>query len=100
MSEAMRAWIHQLDSYPGGREWKRKHISHTLHFDDPFLSDALENEFVFSAEIEKKHTVIFQYVGLECTVQSLKDCEHYFRRYPFRKSEVSRHDDITNVCEM
>ncbi len=35
MSNAIGAWITDLENYPGWREWKRKQIGYTLHFDDP-----------------------------------------------------------------
>ena len=89
-----------LSHYPGWKEWKRKQVGHTLYFDDPLLSPSHDEMFVFSEEVERQHAVVFQWIGLQSTILSLKDCEHYFRRYPFRNSEVSHHDHITNVCEM
>lgn len=100
MSSVIRARIIDLDQYPGWREWKRKQVGYKLYFDDPVFSTSHEKMFVFSEEIERQHAVIFQYLALQSTILSLKDCEHYFRRYPFRKNEVSHHDHITNVCEM
>jgi hypothetical protein len=91
-----------LDDYPGWREWRRKRIGHTLHFDDQFPADfeKFEDEFKFSDEVEKQHAVVIQYLGLVDAVSSLKDCEYYFRRYPFRGLPVTRDSHITNVCEM
>jgi hypothetical protein len=101
MSSAIRAWIIDLDQYPGWRKWKHKQVGYTLHFDDPLFSHSHEKMFVFSEEIERQHVVISQYIALQSTILSLKDCEYYFRRYPFpQKNEVSHHDHITNVCEM
>lgn len=100
MSAATREWMTELSHYPGWKEWKRKQVSHTLYFDDPVLAPAHEEMFVFSEEIERQHAVVSQYLELQSTILSLKDCEHYFRRYPFRNNEVSHHDHLTNVCEM
>ena len=61
---------------------------------------ATEKAFIFPLELGKQHAVIFQYLGLHQTIDSLKECEYYFRRYPFRALPVSRADHITNVCEM
>jgi len=60
----------------------------------------LESEFKLSDEMERQREVIVSYLSLEQTIHSLKECEFYFRRYPFRGLPVSRHSHITNVCEM
>lgn len=102
MQAAMQGWLIGLNDYPGWREWKRKQIRHTLYFDDPLLTstEAPWDAFVFSEEIEKQHAIILQYLGLEESIDLLKECEFYFRRYPFRGLPVTRHSHITNVCEM
>jgi hypothetical protein len=99
---AIATWMARLESYPGWKEWKRRHFVRTLHFDETLLSipDELEAEFKFSDEVEREHAVIIKYLGLHETIRSLKECEFYFRRYPFRGLPVTRHSHITNVCEM
>ena len=57
-------------------------------------------DFVFPPDIEKQHVIVMQYLGLQQTIEALKQCEFYFRRYPFRGLPVYRHAHITNVCEM
>lgn len=57
-------------------------------------------EFMFTDEIEKQHAVVMQFVGLQGSIHSVRDCEFYFRRYPFAGLPVSRQDHLTNVCEM
>jgi hypothetical protein len=102
MTSAIAAWISRLETHPGWKEWKRQQFAHTLHFDEtrwPLL-DELENEFKFSEVVEGEHAVVIKYLALHETVRSLKDCEFYFRRYPFRGLPVTRHSHITNVCEM
>lgn len=80
----------------------RKRVAHTLYYDDDIVSStlAMEGPFLFSREIEKQHSVVYAYLGLQQTVETLKDCEYYFRRYPFRGLPVSHASHITNVCEM
>jgi hypothetical protein len=87
---------------PGWKEWQRKRIIRTLDFDDPFLHQTqhIEREFVFSNTIEKQHAVVIQYLGLQQTLYSLKECEYYFRRFPFRGLPITRYDHVRNVCEM
>ena len=102
MSAAIQAWMIDLNNYPGWRAWKRQQLGHTLYFDDPipWRADKIETEFKFSDELQKQHDIIMQYLGLEEAIQSLKECQFYFRRYPFRGLPVSRHSHITNICEM
>lgn len=101
MLKAVRVWlINNHKNYPGWKEWQKKKIAHTLHFDDPFLPDKLEDGFIFSDDIEKQHAVIMGYLHLHGTLHSFQDCEFYFRRYPFHGLPISRYQHITNVCEM
>lgn len=102
MSDAIRVWRGNLENEPGWKEWRRKRIAHTLYFDDPFPLEVKSDggDFVFSDTIKKQHAVVIQYLGLQQTIYSLKECEYYFRRYPFRGLPVTRYGHITNVCEM
>jgi hypothetical protein len=102
MTNGIRNWMTGLESYPGWREWRRGRIAYTLYFDDPFpiSRDERPSEFKFADPVEKEHAVVIQYLGLEECVNSLKECEYYFRRYPFRNTPVTRYNHISNVCEM
>jgi hypothetical protein len=101
MMNAIQAWIKALEVYPGWREWNRKKIGYTLfHGEDRYSKPEFHGDFIFPAEMEKKHAVVTRYLRLLETVESLKECEFYFRRYPFRGLPVSRHRHITNICEM
>jgi hypothetical protein len=102
MSNAIRVWMKNLEDVAGWKEWRRKRVHKTLQFADPFLTEpqTMESNFVFSDMIEKQHAVVIQYLGLQQTIESLKECEYYFRRFPFRGLPVTRYGHITNVCEM
>jgi len=102
MSLAIRRWMTQLETYPGWKEWQRDKISHTLHFDDALVTSDQDrpSEFLFSDDIEKQHLIVYGYLKLQDKINTLKDCEYYFRRYPFRGLPVSRFNHITNICEM
>lgn len=101
MSRAIRNWMVNLNNYPGWREWQRSKISHILHFDEELeLSAALPNEFKFSSHVEIEHAVITLYLALQDTVNSLRDVEWYFRRYPFANTPVSRYAHLTYCCEL
>jgi hypothetical protein len=110
VSEGIRAWIMRLNDEPGWREWSRSRVGQVMYFDDPLedvedlddLEDLedLPREYVFRPPLDKQHTVIVQYLGLQQTANVLRQCEYYFRRYPFRGLPVTRHEHLTNICEM
>lgn len=102
MANAIGAWMTKLDEYPGWKEWRLKRIGHVLYFDDPYVSAdrELEPEFQFSDAVDRQHAIVMQYLQLVQAVHNLKECEFYFRRYPFRGLPVTRYSHITNVCEM
>lgn len=60
MLSAVSRWLEWLEEYPGWKEWNRRKLRLTLHQEDwdERAKDAIE-EFVFSAEVEKQHQVVF-----------------------------------------
>lgn len=102
MTEAIQGWIRGLEDYPGWKEWNKRKFRHTLFFDSIGSSQTEEDEreFTFSEEVEKQRLVIMGYLELNINIDSLKECEYYFRRYPFRDLPVTRSNHITNICEM
>ena len=40
------------------------------------------------------------FLALQSVLDSLKQCEYYFRRYPFSDLPVSRTEHLRNICEM
>lgn len=102
MSAAIGIWMKKLDDVPGWQEWNRQKLRATLAVDDPWPGDEkLElNHFRFPESIERQHAVVMSYYGLVTSLSSLRDCEYYFRRYPFRGLPVSYHDHLRYTCEM
>ncbi len=102
MSKAIGAWTSVLQTYPGFREWNRKKIGEALWFQEPYSDpeEEIELEFKFSDEIEKQRALVLRYAYLQQTISAFRECEYYFRRYPFRGLPVSRHNHLINVCEM
>ncbi|MCJ7851575.1 hypothetical protein [Pseudomonas monteilii] len=101
MLSAVGRWLELLEEYPGWKEWNRRKLTLTLYQED--WDERVKNtpeEFVFSVEVDQQHEVVFQFLGLYQTLQALRDCEYYFRRYPFHGLPVSHHDHLTNICEM
>ena len=102
MREAIVKWMNSLEDYPGWKEFKRAQLGHTLFFeemDSKEIADS-EKEFEFREGIEKERLLIVRYIGLNQTIDSLRECEYYFRRFPFRGLPVTRSNHITNICEM
>lgn len=102
MLSAIRLWMVDLEGYPGWKEWNRQKVRTTL-FNADFPSESVSegaDQFLFSEEVELQHGVVFQFLGLHSTLNSLRDCEYYFRRYPFHGLPVSHFDHLTNICEM
>lgn len=102
MRNAIRLWMTDLEGYPGWKEWQRRKFNRTLHFGDPFAltEDDDPEEFKFDEVTEREHEVVLGYLELEDTVNSFKECEFYFRRYPFWRLPVTKHAHLTNISEM
>ncbi|MFL9998746.1 hypothetical protein PQR34_45340 [Paraburkholderia sediminicola] len=105
MWKATGAFMQSLDAQPGWKEFQkakmRRAIDSAMDPDEMFLrDDALPDEFLFPTNVAQQHDVVIQYLGLLESVSAVKSCEYYFRRYPFRGLPVSRHEHLTNVCEM
>lgn len=99
---AIGNWMKQLETYPGWSAWRKGRFVRTL-YDDDFSArenDTHPEEFVFTAEIEQQRDLVVQYLGIEQALQALRDCEYYFRRFPFYGLPVSKHEHLTYMCEM
>ncbi|WP_454740514.1 hypothetical protein [Cupriavidus basilensis] len=92
----------QLETYPGWSDWRKGRFVRTLYDDDFPLpeDDTHPEEFVFAPEIEQQRDLVVQYLGIGQALQALRDCEYYFRRFPFHGLPVSKHEHLTYMCEM
>ncbi|MBY4734507.1 hypothetical protein K6V90_28595 [Cupriavidus pauculus] len=103
VDRAIGNWMKQLETYPGWSAWRKGRFVRTLYDDDDFPvreNDGHPEEFVFAPEIEQQHDLIVQYLGIEQALQAMRDCEYYFRRFPFHGLPVSKHEHLTYMCEM
>jgi len=94
-------WLRKLLAYEGYTEWKNKQIQQTLLAG---LIPATELEpladFRFSEEIEREHPLVAGYYAVLSSVMSVRECEFYFRRYPFGGKNVSREAHLRTCCEL
>ena len=102
MFAATGIWMKKLDDVPGWQAWNRQKLHATLAVDDPWPGDEKIqlNHFRLPDPIDREHAVVMSYYGLVTSLSSLRDCEYYFRRYPFRGLPVNHHDHLRYTCEM
>ena len=102
MMEAICKWMNDLRDYPGWREWNRGKIWRIWSYDamDSGQIPRHDSQFTFSDEVAEQHSVIMRYLELLRIIDALKECEFYFRRYPFRDLPVTRSNHLINICEM
>ena len=79
-----------------------KNIVRTLlrHIDPDLPPGDFSSLPAFDPTMEREDAVLASYLALSSISESLKQCEFYFRRYPFRDLPVSRTDHLRNICEM
>ena len=101
LQAAIGKWILTLNEVDGWQEWKRQSTGAALWYDDELPGQRSDfGDFYFPDEIEKQHAIITGYYALHSTLSSLRDCEFYFRRFPFAGLPVQKHDHLRYICEM
>ena len=103
MDDISSKFMRSVSEIPGFKDWQRRNMDRTLNFDDLWFSSATDTNpsmFEFNEDVEKQHKVLMNYLQLRSSVESLKGCEFYFRRYPFNGLPVSKYEHLRNVCEM
>ena len=74
-----------------------------MNFDDlllPVNKTELYDQFTLPAGVKMRRSMVVSYLDLIGSVETLRECDYYFRRYPFKGLPVSRHRHLLNVCEM
>ena len=100
LDRAVGVFIRKLFEVPGWREARAASLMRTLDLDGDRL-DAPEPEAVeLSPEMELQHAVVGAYLEVQDVVQSVKTCEYYFRRFPFRGLPVTLQEHLSNACEL
>ena len=101
MMDATAHFIRKLDAVPGWRESRVSNLVAAMDLDDT-LSEQTDKvkPIALPLEIELQHAVVGRYLELCDLVLSVKSCEYYFRRFPFNGLPVTRHEHLSNVCEL
>lgn len=101
MMDATARFIKKLDTVPGWREARVSNLVAAMDLDG-MLSEPTENirPIELPPEMDLQHAVVTRYLELCDLVLSVKSCEYYFRRFPFNGLPVTRHEHLSNVCEL
>jgi hypothetical protein len=94
-------WLTQIIEYPGYGEWKNKQLMQTLleglipdmEYDSP-------PDFDFSADVKQQVDLVQGYHAIISTMHGVRECEFYFRTYPFRGKNISREAHLRTCCEL
>lgn len=94
---AFSRWMKSI-STPAFHEFQRLRITNVLYSD--LITQTIPiDDFRFPQKVERQHNVATSFFHLYDAAKVLSQCEHYFKRYPFDKREVSRSDHARNMCE-
>ena len=99
--DRLSAWMKSKILTPEYRAYKAKEISYLVHGgDEASLVDEVGPGFKFSEDVERQHQLVVVFIELYNAFQMLRDCEFYFRRYPFHSLPVSKENHFRYCCEM
>lgn len=94
-------WLTEVLEFPGYREWKNRQLMQTL------LEGHLPGEdfdpipdFKFPAPFENQIEIVQGYHSILTALAHIRECEFYFRRYPFAGKGVSREAHLRTCCEL
>ena len=88
--------------YPGFLEWRKSKLKIVLGWEDlrSIGSKNRPDDFQFDDEFMRYYEAVHSWIRLYSTGQAAKDCEYYFRRYPFWNLPVTREAHLRHICEM
>ncbi|ANC47316.1 hypothetical protein A6P55_16070 [Pandoraea pnomenusa] len=99
--DATAHFIGKLEEVPGWRESRVSRLAAAMDLDGIYQRQLDEVQPVaLPHEIDLQHAVVSRYLELCDLVLSVKSCEYYFRRFPFNGLPVTRHEHLSNVCEL
>lgn len=94
-------WLTNLTQYPGFSEWKGKQLVSTV-LTARFPNFRIESlpDFHFDDNIESEIEIIQGYLKVISSLYAIRECEFYFRKYPFGGRNVSRESHVVTCCEI
>lgn len=97
----LAAWTKSYLAIPGFADWKNEKLKEQLLLNlVPGYEISDFEEFKLPDEIIAQQALVAGYYNIVSTQITLRQTEQYFRRYPFRKNEVSREDHLKTCCEL
>jgi hypothetical protein len=101
MLNAIDRLIARLNATPGWREAKVASLVAAMDLDGILSEPSDERKpIALPPEMDVQHAVVTRYLELCDLVLSVKSCEYYFRRFPFNGLPVTRHEHLSNICEL
>jgi hypothetical protein len=98
--DAIGKWIARIDDQPGWRDWQRGKVAAVLAAAEGLPLPKGQPDYNFPEPLNRQHAAIMSYMDLFKSLEALKQCEFYFRRYPFRGLPVTKDEHLRNICEM
>ncbi len=103
LMSAISVFVQELINDERCRSAIENHFADVMNFDDPEYKLKYAHEEIFAAlprETRNTYELIMSYIELENSARGLKDCQYYFRRYPFYKLPINHGDHLANIIEM
>jgi hypothetical protein len=99
---AMSLWMIDRKGDAKWTQWQHERFAYVFNYDKDHVVGMVKSEknFSFGSEIDDQHQFFMMFIYIMDCVEGMKECEYYFRRYPFRGLDVARHRHISNTCEM
>ena len=99
MMKAISIWT--LSSEDGdSRLALRNYLGELIGLGDSEVSEGRVSKPKITREAKKQYEIVMGYLSLHFTMESFRQCEFYFRRYPFRGLPVTRREHMGNICDM
>lgn len=97
----LTVWLESLMQVDGFADWKNKDIITTITRGLGEDGDNDDGEdFPMPDHIVSEHKIVSGYIDLERACLDIRQCEYYFRRFPFHGLPVSHDDHLRNCCEL
>lgn len=88
--------------YPGYAEWRRSKMNIVLRWNEEsgLPNNIAIEDFEFDTDFLRHYEAVHSWLRLHTTTSAAKDCEFYFRRYPFHNLPITHEAHLRYICEM